>query len=80
MFVLNKVIPSTRPSKTVEQRSAKQMVWRSQVPAGTGTKVDVFGFIMTDDSSSLKTGCLQGGAELIVILSHPCLKNIGIAV
>ena len=73
-------MPSIRPLKTVEQRSAKQAVWRSQVPAGTGTKVDVFDFIMTDGSSSLKTTSLQGGTELIAILSHPCLKITGIAV
>ena len=73
-------MPSISLLKTVEQRGAKQTVWRSKVPAGTGTKVDVFGFIMTDGSSSLKTTNLQGGAELIVILSHPCLKITGIAV
>lgn len=69
-------MPSISLLKTVEQRSAKQAVGRSQVPVPAGTKVDVFGFIMTDRSSSLKTDCLQRGAGFNTLWAIEYCKSL----
>ncbi len=58
--------------KAVEQRSAKQAFWTLKIPAGTRTKVDVFGVIMTHASFILKTGCLQDetGFNTLRVIEH----------